>query len=341
MPSSIARRMRSSSWVSAARIRTKASPFAQLEALGLLAVRGPERLDLALEGPSIRASAASIRRPSSRVNRDAHASRTVRRGRGTSRGAVSRVVGHRRDRASGASSRARSSGLLAPAVPNALVLSGIGAPSGTRHPTAPTASSASSEGEVTTEGWWRRRPRLAAGDGTVDPVPRAHRPSFSMARRPRDGPPGSRSPPARATLGDVRIGTDRRTAGRPIQRPCTTMARRRPRTRRPKGAPDACRDPMPRRRARSSSCSHRRSARTSGEADPARRLRSSRVRIIDFAFRPRNLTIARGTVVRWVNRGGRTHTTTSNTSLWDHTLAPGETFRRRFRQDGDVRLPLL
>ena len=60
----------------------------------------------------------------------------------------------------------------------------------------------------------------------------------------------------------------------------------------------------------------------------------TRVRIIDFAFRPRNLTIARGTVVRWVNHGGRTHTTTSNTSLWDHTLSPGETFRRRFRRMG-------
>jgi plastocyanin len=60
----------------------------------------------------------------------------------------------------------------------------------------------------------------------------------------------------------------------------------------------------------------------------------ARVRIIDNAFRPRNLTIARGTVVRWVNRGDRTHTTTSNRSLWDHTLAPGETFRRRFRRMG-------
>jgi plastocyanin len=48
-----------------------------------------------------------------------------------------------------------------------------------------------------------------------------------------------------------------------------------------------------------------------------------RVRVIDFAFRPRNLTIDRGTVVRWVNRG-----------VWNHTLAPGETFRRRFRRMG-------
>ena len=59
-----------------------------------------------------------------------------------------------------------------------------------------------------------------------------------------------------------------------------------------------------------------------------------RVRVIDFAFRPRNLTIDRGTVVRWVNRGDRPHTTTSNTSLWNHTLAPGETFSRRFRRMG-------
>ncbi len=59
-----------------------------------------------------------------------------------------------------------------------------------------------------------------------------------------------------------------------------------------------------------------------------------RVRVIDFGFRPRNLMIARGTVVRWVNRGARTHTTTSNTSLWNHRLAPGDTFGRRFRRMG-------
>jgi plastocyanin len=60
----------------------------------------------------------------------------------------------------------------------------------------------------------------------------------------------------------------------------------------------------------------------------------ARVRVIDFGFRPRNLMIARGTVVRWVNRGNRTHTTTSNTGLWNHRLTPGETFGRRFRRMG-------
>ena len=60
-----------------------------------------------------------------------------------------------------------------------------------------------------------------------------------------------------------------------------------------------------------------------------------RVRIVDKAFRPRNLSIARGTVVRWVNRGDRSHTTTSDTSIWDsNALSPGEAFRRRFRRMG-------
>jgi plastocyanin len=64
----------------------------------------------------------------------------------------------------------------------------------------------------------------------------------------------------------------------------------------------------------------------------------SRVRIIDNAFRPRNLTIARGTVVRWVNRGENSHTTTSNRDLWNSgTLSPGDTFRRRFRRTGTFR----
>jgi plastocyanin len=62
-----------------------------------------------------------------------------------------------------------------------------------------------------------------------------------------------------------------------------------------------------------------------------------RVRVVDFAFRPRTLTIAQGTVVRWVNRGDVTHTTTSNTGLWNETLSPGETFRRRFRRVGTFR----
>ena len=60
-----------------------------------------------------------------------------------------------------------------------------------------------------------------------------------------------------------------------------------------------------------------------------------RVRIVDNRFRPRSLTIQRGTVVRWVNRGSRDHTSTSDTDLWSSgILSPDEAFRRRFRRRG-------
>lgn len=60
-----------------------------------------------------------------------------------------------------------------------------------------------------------------------------------------------------------------------------------------------------------------------------------RARIVDFRFSPASITIDRGTVVKWKNRGDRSHTTTSNDGVWDsHTLAPGDTFARRFRQRG-------
>src|SRR5262245_57302544 len=56
-----------------------------------------------------------------------------------------------------------------------------------------------------------------------------------------------------------------------------------------------------------------------------------RVRIVDNRFRPRNITIARGTRVRWVNQGGNPHTTTSNAGLWDSgTLSSGERYTRLF-----------
>lgn len=60
-----------------------------------------------------------------------------------------------------------------------------------------------------------------------------------------------------------------------------------------------------------------------------------RVRIVDNRFRPRSITIPRGTVVRWVNRGGNNHTVTSDTGLWDSgILLTGDAFRRRFRRRG-------
>ena len=60
-----------------------------------------------------------------------------------------------------------------------------------------------------------------------------------------------------------------------------------------------------------------------------------RVKIVDFRFRPGTIEVARGTRVRWINRGAATHTSTSDTSRWDSgNLAPGESFSRVFRRAG-------
>ena len=58
-----------------------------------------------------------------------------------------------------------------------------------------------------------------------------------------------------------------------------------------------------------------------------------RVRIVDNRFRRASISIERGTVVKWVNRGSNTHTSTSNS--WDSgNLLPGDHFKRRFRRRG-------
>jgi plastocyanin len=65
---------------------------------------------------------------------------------------------------------------------------------------------------------------------------------------------------------------------------------------------------------------------------------AERVRIVDFAFRPRRIEVPRGTRVTWKNRGAVGHTTTSRTGLWDSgTLSPGDTFGRVFRSRGTFR----
>lgn len=63
-----------------------------------------------------------------------------------------------------------------------------------------------------------------------------------------------------------------------------------------------------------------------------------RVRIVNFAFRPRRVEIARGTRVRWTNEDSVAHTTTSTTGLWNSgSLATGDTFSRVFRTRGTFR----
>jgi len=60
----------------------------------------------------------------------------------------------------------------------------------------------------------------------------------------------------------------------------------------------------------------------------------AKVKMVDgLTFRPRTIHIARGDVVKWVNKDNITHTTTS--SSWDSgNLAPGDRFKRRFRRAG-------
>lgn len=68
---------------------------------------------------------------------------------------------------------------------------------------------------------------------------------------------------------------------------------------------------------------------------PANAAVTVRVRMKDDVFRPRTVTIDRGDRVRWVNRGDRPHTTTGKG--WDVTLAPGESYSKRFRRAGTYR----
>ncbi|HET7870359.1 MAG TPA: cupredoxin domain-containing protein [Actinomycetota bacterium] len=62
---------------------------------------------------------------------------------------------------------------------------------------------------------------------------------------------------------------------------------------------------------------------------------TERVKIVNFAFKPKTLTVSKGTKVKWTNRGSVNHTTTSNKGLWDSgLLAPRETFSRVFKKVG-------
>ena len=60
-----------------------------------------------------------------------------------------------------------------------------------------------------------------------------------------------------------------------------------------------------------------------------------KIRIVDDRYRNGTITISRGTVVKWTNRGNNTHTTTSDSGVWDSgNLSPGDGFRRKFRHTG-------
>ena len=61
----------------------------------------------------------------------------------------------------------------------------------------------------------------------------------------------------------------------------------------------------------------------------------AKVKIADFAFSPKVLTIKAGTKVVWTNKGPSTHTTTSDDGRWDSPpLAPGQKFKFIFTVPG-------
>jgi plastocyanin len=76
--------------------------------------------------------------------------------------------------------------------------------------------------------------------------------------------------------------------------------------------------------------------RTRGDVHP--RVTVERVRMIDNNYRPTKVTVARGTRIRWVNRGLASHTTTANSGAWDSGLvASGDAWARTFRKAGTFR----
>ena len=59
------------------------------------------------------------------------------------------------------------------------------------------------------------------------------------------------------------------------------------------------------------------------------------VKIVNFAFKPKTITISKGTKVKWTNGGSVSHTSTSNNGVWDSgVLAPGAAFGHVFKKVG-------
>jgi len=54
------------------------------------------------------------------------------------------------------------------------------------------------------------------------------------------------------------------------------------------------------------------------------------VRARNYTFETVELVVTRGTTVTWANCDNDTHTTTSDTGVWDGVLTPNTTYRRTF-----------
>jgi plastocyanin len=61
----------------------------------------------------------------------------------------------------------------------------------------------------------------------------------------------------------------------------------------------------------------------------------AKVKIVNFAFNPATLNISKGTRVIWKNTSTTTHTSTSDSGVWNSgNIAPGTTFKRVFKKVG-------
>ena len=57
-----------------------------------------------------------------------------------------------------------------------------------------------------------------------------------------------------------------------------------------------------------------------------------KVKMVDDKFKPKKVSVSKGTKIKWVNKGSNPHTTTGKG--WDETLSPGQTYSRRFKKAG-------
>jgi plastocyanin len=58
------------------------------------------------------------------------------------------------------------------------------------------------------------------------------------------------------------------------------------------------------------------------------------VGIVNFAFKPGALTVAKGTTVKFENQSNTAHTATRNGGGFNKRIAPGKSFAVRFQQRG-------
>lgn len=74
-----------------------------------------------------------------------------------------------------------------------------------------------------------------------------------------------------------------------------------------------------------------------GGAQPAAAF-TTKVKIVDYAFKPRRIEIPQGSRVLWLNKGSETHTVTARNGDFDSgELAPGEKFSHKFLDTGVFR----